>query len=119
MNKIIILALLALQAFVDGALGQILSPEDELPISAFPMTILGALLVFMWYVKDSNELGYKRSRALNAGVAVLAFIGLPYYFFHSRGFKKGILYTFYMLAAFIVWALIKSSGITLVEIIQG
>ena len=79
------------------------------------MMLIGAFLVFMWYHKDSNEMGYKRSTILNIMVVGVGIIALPYYFFRSRGVRGGAIYTAYFIATFIVWGVTLSVGILTVE----
>ena len=120
MNKKIILILLSIQAFIDGALGQYLAPGALYPPSTLPMMLVGALLVFMWYHYDTQELMYRRSAVLNIMVVGITILALPYYFFRSRGLKKGALFTLYFIVAFAVWGIIQSAGIAATEfLMQG
>lgn len=120
MNKKIVLVLLSIHAFVDGALGHYLAPGELFPPSAPAMMFIGAVLVFMWYHYDSNEINYRRSTILNVLVVAVAFLALPYYFFRSRGAKNGALYTLYFIGAFVIWAVLQSIGIYVVQsTIQG
>lgn len=108
MNRKTNLVLLALiiSAFLDGIITQYFksSTLDILSI------IISGVLVFTWYYFDSEEIQYKRSPFLNIGVVVIALIALPYYFFKSRGFKKGLIYTIFYILFIIAYAITQNFG---------
>jgi len=81
-----------------------MSPIDLwlLPVYSF--------LIFWWYYADSIQRGYKRTPWLNIGVVTMAALALPYYFFRSRGLKRGALATLTMLGAFIVSGVLALGG---------
>jgi hypothetical protein len=57
------------------------------------LTLGSMFILFIWYRQDSNHIGYKRITLLNIMVIGFTIIALPYYFFKSRGLKKGIFYS--------------------------
>jgi hypothetical protein len=59
---------------------------------------------------DSDERGYKRSALLNVGVIALAIVVLPYYFFRTRGFARGLAASVLFLVAGIMYSLLQYAG---------
>lgn len=55
--------------------------------------VIMALLMFVWYRLDSQQVGYRRSPWLDIGVVGIAIVAIPYYFIRSPGAKKGIVCT--------------------------
>jgi hypothetical protein len=72
--------------------------------------LLALVVIFWWYVQDTNALQYKRTTILNVCIIAIGFIALPYYFFRSRGFRKGAVATAYFLIIFIGWYVISYGG---------
>ena len=99
--KSVLLSALAVASFVSGALDQYFYPGDQFPPTALAFTVVGIFLIFAWYRLDSNQVGYRRSPWLNVGVIALAIVALPFYFFRSRGAKRGTIATGMMLLAYI------------------
>ena len=97
--KSILLAAIFIAAFFGGAVGQITEPNNPFPRAAFIATLVGAALLFFWFRLDANERGFQRSALLNVGVVALAIVALPYYFFKSRGAKRGVVLTVVFVAA--------------------
>ncbi len=88
------LVALAPLAVADGVLAQLTNTEE--PSSDWVglcAALLAGFLVFCWYRLDAAERGYRRSRGLNIGVVAFGVVVLPYYFFRSRGAKRGALAT--------------------------
>lgn len=54
-------------------------------------TALYAITVYWWYYLDKRERSIRTGAVQNIGVAALAIIALPIYFFRSRGFKGGVI----------------------------
>ena len=110
MTKTRAVVLFAVLSLVTGALGQFLYPGLEVsPVDLWTMPVF-VLLIFWWYRLDTTQLGYKRTPWLNIGIIAIAFLALPYYFFRSRGFKKGLLATAIMLCVFGGSALLTLAG---------
>ncbi len=84
------LALLPVVALVFGCLeyGPARGPE-----SGSVLQILHALtslaLVFVWFLLDARERGYRASIVLQTALIVLTVVALPYYLFRSRGLAGG------------------------------
>jgi hypothetical protein len=49
-----------------------------------PLTLCTSFLCFLWYRRDSDAVGYRRSAWLNVGMIMLVFIAMPYYLLRSR-----------------------------------
>jgi len=59
------------------------------------MTVVSISLIFRWYHLDKRERDYQAGPLMNAGVLALALLALPVYFIRSRGWKRGLVATFY------------------------
>ena len=105
-----ILIALALLAIVNGGTSQYLEPGVAFGRSDLGFMLMGAILSFAWYYLDSEQIQYQRSTWLSVGVIGIGIVALPYYFFHSRGFKKGLLYTALFLLAAIAWSVLQTAG---------
>lgn len=108
-KQLIVLAL-ASTAFLSGAAGQYFYPGIETPLTTLWFILCGAFLVFAWYRIDAEQIGYRRSLGLNVGVVGIAVIALPYYFFRSRGTKRGFAATGLLLLGFVAWSLLTIAG---------
>ncbi|MGY1426505.1 hypothetical protein [Lysobacter sp. A289] len=109
-SKILVLLALAVAAFISGAADQYFYPGVITPPSAFAFAVVGGLLIFAWYRLDSDQLGYRRSPWLNVGVVGLSLLALPYYFFRSRGVKRGTVASVVFIAALLLLGVIGSAG---------
>jgi len=107
-SKKLVLVLLAALSFLSGIIDQYFYPEQQFPPTAIAFTVVGIFLIFVWYRLDSDQVGYRRSPWLNVSVVALAIVALPYYFFRSRGVKRGIIYS-----AFTVLAFLASNALSL------
>lgn len=105
-----ILLSLAILAFSSGAIGQYLTPGEYYSPVDVPSMILGGIIIFLWYYYDTEEIKYQRNILLNMSVIFIAIIALPYYFFRSRGFKKGAIYTVAMVFLVVIWSLLQYAG---------
>ena len=108
--KTLIIVLLLVASFLSGAIDQYFYPGQMWPPTALAFTVVGAFMIFLWYRIDSTEIGYKRSPWLNVAVIALAIVALPYYFFRSRGAKRGSIATGLMIAAFIASGVLSMGG---------
>jgi hypothetical protein len=86
------LAALAL-GFIDGVTAMLMYPGQVLPPSSFAIDVVVLFIVFVWYRRDSDRRDYKRSLLSSAMVIGLGIVALPYYFFRTRGFRRGALAT--------------------------
>ena len=59
------------------------------------MTVVSISLIFWWYHLDKREHDYQAGPLMNVGVIALAMLALPIYFIRSRGWKRGLVATFY------------------------
>lgn len=109
-HKSLVLVILAIASFVSGAIDQYFYPGREFPPTAMAFAIMSVALIFFWFRLDSTQFGYRRSPWLNVSVIALAIIALPYYFFRSRGFKRGAIATAVMLVAYIASLVLTMAG---------
>jgi len=108
-KPLVVVALAAL-SFASGAAGQYFYPgQDVSPVDLWVLPGF-AFLIFWWYRLDSSQAGYKRTPWLNVGVIAVAALALPYYFFRSRGLKRGSLATLAMLGAIVASGLLTLGG---------
>lgn len=49
-----------------------------------PLTLVFSFLTFLWYRRDSDQYGYRRSRGLNVAIILLTPFAVPYYLLRSR-----------------------------------
>ena len=105
-----LIATLAILSLISGAVDQYFYPGREFPPTAIAFTVVMVLLIFIWYRLDTEEVGYRRSTSLNTGVIALTIVALPYYFFRSRGAKKGFLATGLLLLVYIASVLLTMAG---------
>lgn len=112
-KSVILMAGAALSAAA-GAVAQYFYLYAESSPVDIVFAIIGVLLIFAWYRFDSTQTGYRRSIGLNMAVVAIAIIGLPYYFFCSRGAKRGLIATFLFLLTIIASTLLAFAGRALV-----
>ena len=108
-NKILLALVLA--SFASGAIDQYFYPGVPFPPTAILGAIVIVLLMFSWYRIDAMQIGYKRSPWLNVGVIGLGILALPYYFFRSRGAKRGAIATVAMLLFFLTCNISMTAGL--------
>jgi signal transduction histidine kinase len=87
-----VVAALAL-GFVDGVTAMLMYPGQVLPLSSFAIDVVVLLITFAWYRLDSDSRDYKRSLLSSAMVIGAGIFVLPYYFFRTRGLRRGALAT--------------------------
>lgn len=109
-GKPVTLALLALCAFADGVAHQLTAPGEMFAQSDFVFTVIATLLVFIWYRFDSDERQYPRTPWLNVAMIAIVILALPYYFYRSRGFRKGSIAVGLMLAFVVAYGVIQRGG---------
>jgi hypothetical protein len=108
--KAVALIGLAILAFASGVCGQLLYPRVEVAPSEIYFIFGSTLLVFVWYRVDSDEAGYRRSIWLNVSVLAVSLVALPYYFFRSRGARRGALATLAFFSLAILWGVLVAAG---------
>ncbi len=104
------LVVLALVAVANGVTSQYPDPYHPSEVATAMVVVLFALATFAWFRADAIQRSYPRSPFLNVAVFGLAALALPYYFFRSRGWKKGGIAVLTALGVFI--AVILISGIS-------
>ncbi|MBL8257168.1 hypothetical protein J2X02_001862 [Pseudoxanthomonas japonensis] len=100
----------AVLSVVAGTTAQYVYPHAESSPVDIVVTILGVLLIFVWYRFDAAQSGYRRNLGLDIAVIAIALIGLPYYFFRSRGAKRGLIATGLFLLTIIGFSLLTAAG---------
>ena len=115
MNKTKLIATgYALLALLSGATRQYIEPGADMATSDLPFLVAGISLMFIWYYFDSEQIQYERSILLNIGIITIGVIAFPYYFFKSRGLKKGLIYTGFLLLVIISWSAFDILGAHLI-----
>lgn len=107
-NKVLIA--LAFLSLLTGVVDQYFYPNHELPPTAIAFMMVAVFLIFLWYRLDTAQTGYKRSPWLNVAVVGLNIVALPYYFFRSRGAKRGFIATGLFLLAHVASVVLTFSG---------
>jgi hypothetical protein len=108
-RSIVVVATLLL-GFVSGAVRQFFAPEQLISPLDIAFMLVGVFLVFLWYRFDTDAMHYRRSPLLNVAVVALAVVALPYYFFRSRGFARGLLASAMFLLVFAAYSLLQMAG---------
>ncbi len=104
-----VLVTIFLVSIMEGSVGQFFYPNSPIPPSTLWLLMVFSLLIFLWYRIDAKQIEYPQSVVLNVGIVVLHLVALPYYFFRSRGLKKGFVAVgLYILT--ILGALLLSTG---------
>jgi hypothetical protein len=111
--KLVVFGALMLSALISGVVRQIVAPYEAVAPIDIPFMLLGVFLLFFWFRLDSEERSYKRSPLLNVGVIALAVVVLPYYFFRTRGFARGLAASLAFLVAGIMYSLLQYVGVYL------
>jgi hypothetical protein len=88
-------------SFVEGAAEQYFFPGRSFPPTALAGGLMWSISLFVWFWLDTNERGYARSLGLNVCVIFLPIVALLYYFFRSRGARRGVIATVLLLLAYI------------------
>jgi hypothetical protein len=109
-RKNLILLLLAIAAFSNGVITQYIEPGIMFPKTDIPFMLVGVFLSFWWYYLDSEQIEFQRGKLLNIGIIAIGFLAFPYYFFRSRGVKKGFVYTIAFIIVVISWSVLQSAG---------
>ena len=108
--KVVVFCALMLSAVLSGFASQWLAPDEVVAPSDIAFMLVGVFLLFFWFRLDSDERGYRRSALLNVGVISLAIVVLPYYFFRTRGFARGLVASVLFLVAGIMYSLLQYAG---------
>jgi hypothetical protein len=105
---------LAITAFSNGVATEYFEPEIMFPLTDFLFMFIGVFWSFWWYYLDSEQIEFKRSMLLNIGIVAIGLLAFPYYFFRTRGFKTGLIYTSLFIVVVIAWSVLQSVGAQLV-----
>lgn len=105
-----VLLFLAIAAFSNGVLAQYIEPGMVFAKTDIPFMLVGAFLSFWWYYLDSEQIEFQRGKLLNIGIIAIGFLAFPYYFFRTRGIKKGLAYTTAFFIVVISWSVLQSAG---------
>jgi len=76
-------------------------------------------LIYCWYYIDKRERRFRTGSLQNVAVAALTVIGLPVYFFRSRGFKRGAIATAKSLGVLLALCLLDGAGEWLGTVLAG
>lgn len=81
-----ILILMLLVMVVDGYVDATYASHGlQQPVAwTLPLTLCFSFLTFLWYRRDSDEVGYARSRGLNIAIILASPVAVPYYLVRSR-----------------------------------
>lgn len=109
-QKNAVLVALAAVALISGVANQYFYPGRPFPPTTLWFLAAGALLIFAWYCFDARQIGYHRSPWLDVAVVAVAFVALPYYFFRSRGARKGLVATILFVLAGIAYSALTILG---------
>jgi len=118
-KRSIVLAATLLLGFVSGVVRELVAPEQLISPLDIAFMLIGVFLVFLWYRFDTDVMRYRRSPLLNVAVVALALVALPYYFFRSRGFARGLLASVMFLLVFAAYSLLQMAGETAVSAWYG
>jgi len=110
-RKHLVLLAMAFASFASGAIDQYFYPGVQFPPTSMGAALVGMFLIFLWYRLDARQAGYRRSRGLDVGILLLALVALPYYFFRSRGARRGALATLGFLGAYVVCSALTVAGV--------
>jgi len=101
---------LCASAFLNGAIKQYYYPGLVFPPTSVLFMLVNVALIFLWFRLDSNAIGYRRAPWLSIAVIAIPIITLPYYFFRSRGTKRGAIATGLMLLAIPAAGVLATTG---------
>jgi hypothetical protein len=96
--------------FVDGATAMLMYPGQVLPPSGVAIAFVALYISFAWYRLDSDSRDYRRSLLSSAAVIGVGIFALPYYFFRTRGFRRGALATLIFLLITIGYSVLSYLG---------
>ena len=101
---------LLLVGFVGGMARQLGAPGQDFWPMDIPFVLLSLLSVLAWYHADSDQQRYRRSPMLNVMIVGIMIIGLPYYFFRSRGFLRGLVASLVFVAVCLLYFALEMGG---------
>ena len=107
---LIALALLSLLGPVAEALTTGRVDADPFGKFALVELVLNIPLIYAWYYADKRERRFRTGSLQNVAVAALALIGLPVYFFRSRGLRRGAIASAKSLGVLLVLSLLEGAG---------
>lgn len=109
-NSLIALALLSLLGPIAETLATGRVETDPFGTWSLAEAVLAMPLIYCWYYIDKREQRFRAGSLQNASAAALTFIGLPVYFFRSRGFKRGGIATLKSAGVLLVLSLLGGAG---------
>ena len=94
MKKVTKLAILYWTVFLAYYTLGLLLPLDVVESAPYVISTLAILIffVFIWFLADAANIGFKPSTGLKIAVIAFAVAAIPYYRFRYTGFKKGMLF---------------------------
>ncbi len=92
-NTVYFVVATLLLGFIDGATARIMYLGQALAPSSFAIGVVALFITFVWYRLDSDSRAYRRSLLSSAAVIGVGILALPYYFFRTRGFRRGAIAT--------------------------
>lgn len=111
--KLLVFGALMLCAFLSGIVREVVATSEVVTAVDISFMFVGVFLLFYWFRLDSDERSYQRSPWLNVGVVALPIVSLPYYFFRTRGFLRGLATSAVFLVAGVAYSLLQLLGIYL------
>ena len=96
--------------FADGAIAMLVYPGQVLAPSSFVIAIVALYVTFAWYRLDSDSRDYRRSLLSSAAVIGVGIVALPYYFFRTRGLRRGAVATLIFLLVVVAYSLLSYLG---------
>jgi hypothetical protein len=118
-QKLMLVGLLIVLAFFQGVAQEGAAPREVLTPLGLAFALVEAALIFFWYRVDSIERGYRRTALLSTMIVAVSLLALPWYFFHSRGFLRGLQATGVFLALIVACFGLTWAGELAVHYAQG
>lgn len=117
-TKLIVIGSLMLCGLLSGIAHQAVAADGQVSPADILFMLIGVFLIFWWYRLDANERNYRASPLLNVSVVAVSLLALPYYFFRTRGFTRGLLASAVFLGLGIANALLQYAGTYAAYLIQ-
>jgi hypothetical protein len=77
--------------------------------------LIGAVLVFTWFLADTREHGIDASPILKVMVVAIALVAVPYYRFRYMGAKRGFIFVGKVLGGFVALVVFATAAILIGE----
>ncbi|MEZ5541036.1 MAG: hypothetical protein R3F42_03235 [Pseudomonadota bacterium] len=118
-GKHVVLGLLAATALLAGLLEPLLGARGGPAWLDMVLSLGCAILVFTWYIFDTDEHAYRRTPLLNAMVVAAGVVAIPYYLLRSRGGQQGLRACGLFLLALALWFALAAAGLGIGELLFG